>query len=403
MELQPITDIGRAAVELAEKHAADFATRADEHDRAGSFPFENWEALRESGILGLTVAAEHGGLGLDSLYDYVVTFSRLARGDASTALGSMMHAASGLLFKLAATVDPSSATTLAPLLAGLGAGQVIISAAHSEPATSFPWFLVEGTPVDGGYRINGRKIFGTNAPVATHFHLFFRAPDGDGGWWTMAALVERDTPGFAINDDWDSLGMRASGSPSLTFSDCFVPAETVQQFAPWGTIDPAFLLVAHAAITAQAGVFLGIAEAARDHIIDVATMKTKGPSGRVIGERVGIQRAVAEMEIELETCRAVIDRHARVVDDLVARLDVGGAAAAMPELQCVKLVANRAAISVVDKAMQLSGGAGYMNSSPLGRMYRDVRAGPCMQLWSPNEAYEVIGKAALGFDPTPDM
>jgi alkylation response protein AidB-like acyl-CoA dehydrogenase len=403
MELQPVTEAGQRAVEIAEKHAADFATRSDEHDRDGTFPYENWQAMRESGLLGVTIPTEYGGLGLSSAYDFVVTFNRLARGDGSTAIGAMMSSAGGLLLGGAAAANPELTAMLEPMLAGMATGDVILSQAHSEPGTTVPWFLVEGTPVDGGYRVDGRKIFGTNAPVATHFHAFFRAPDGDGGWWTMGAIVARDTPGLTINDDWDALGMRASGSPSLLFTDCFVPAEAAQPFAPWGEIDPGFLIVAHAAITAQAGVFLGIAEAAREWVIDMATTKTKAPSGRAVGERVGIQRAVADMEIELETCRAVVDRHARLSDEMLVSADADRAVTAMRELQCMRIVANRAAINVVDVALQISGGAGYMQGNPLARLYRDVRAGPFMQLYSPNEAYEVIAKAALGLHPTPDL
>ncbi len=90
-ELKPITEAGKRFVALAEEHAADFATRADQHDREGSFPFENIESLQKSGFMAATVPEEFGGIGLASTYDHMVGMSRLARGCASTAIASNMH------------------------------------------------------------------------------------------------------------------------------------------------------------------------------------------------------------------------------------------------------------------------------------------------------------------------
>jgi alkylation response protein AidB-like acyl-CoA dehydrogenase len=110
------------------------------------------------------------------------------------------------------------------------------------------------------------------------------------------------------------------------------------------------------------------------------------------------------MDVDLETCRAVIERAGRLIDFyLFERPPSEVPIQELHELnrafQCAKLVANRKAIEVVDRALTISGGAGYMTNSPLSRLYRDVRAGPFMQPLSPNESYEYIGKLALGLPP----
>ena len=89
--LGPVTDPGKRLVTLAGEHAADFASRAAHHDRDGSFPFENIEALQRSGVMAACVPAEFGGLGVTSLHDYVLGINRLGRGDGSTAIAANMH------------------------------------------------------------------------------------------------------------------------------------------------------------------------------------------------------------------------------------------------------------------------------------------------------------------------
>jgi len=111
------------------------------------------------------------------------------------------------------------------------------------------------------------------------------------------------------------------------------------------------------------------------------------------------------IEIDLAVCRATIERVGRLADAFFARYaktdpPVGEANALMKELQCMKYVVNRNACEVVDRAMTVCGGLAYMNSHPLSRLYRDVRAGPFMQPFSPYEAFEYIGRVALGLDPT---
>src|SRR3712207_6727129 len=94
LELQPQSEAGRRAIGLAEEHARDFATRAEQHDRESSFPFENFAAMRESGLLAACVPENLGGLGVTSMCDTVLCINRLGRGEGATAIGTNMHLAS---------------------------------------------------------------------------------------------------------------------------------------------------------------------------------------------------------------------------------------------------------------------------------------------------------------------
>jgi alkylation response protein AidB-like acyl-CoA dehydrogenase len=415
-ELQPTTDAGERLVKLAEEHAIDFATRADEHDRENTFPVENFEAMKQSGVLAACVPEQFGGMGVDSLHDLTLAINRLARGCASTAISANMHMAG--LWNLArswrdakARGETEAADGIEAILPAYGASQWIMCGAGTEAGTRISHPLTEATPADGGYRINGHKIFGTNSEIADVFGVFLRVPDGDGGYLSGFAVVFRGADGLDIKDNWDSLGMRGSKSHDIVFRDCFVPKEMLWTWGPWGgqsedgyqglagLIGVNFPLV---------GAFLGIAEAARDLVVDAVTTRRKAPSDRLMAEHHEIQRLVAEIEIELAKARAILGTTLQTFDDYVGsrvstELERDAMFAVMKDVQCAKLVVQRAAIDAVDKAMTACGGSSFLSSSPLSRHYRDVRAGPFMQPFSPVEAYEYIGKVALGLDPTPEM
>jgi alkylation response protein AidB-like acyl-CoA dehydrogenase len=155
------------------------------------------------------------------------------------------------------------------------------------------------------------------------------------------------------------------------------------------------------------GAFLGIAEAARDLIVETAKTKRKQPFEVLLAERPATQFQIAEIEIGLAAARAALGRTGQAIDEWLERSDdeftTHDVQLMMKDWQCTKLVVNRAAADVVDRAMAISGGLGYLASNPLSRMYRDVRAGPLMQPLSPNEAFEYIGRATLGLDPDAEL
>jgi len=404
-QIVPFTEAGRRFVAIAEDHARDFGSRADQHDREGSFPFENIEALRRSGAAGATVPVELGGLGVASIHDYVVGVNRLGRGDGSTALAANMHIFRtwfiGRAWRVArATGDEGLAARSEQLLRKIARGEVIIAAILSEAGVDQLHLRTEATRTDGGWLLNGRKSFGTGSPAADLLGILCRYQDEDSTFRMGFAHVSTKNPGVEIKNNWDALGMRASGSHDVVFTNCLLAAPDLVDTGPWGEYTERYLAGNAVGTLGLVAVFLGVAEAARDHIF--AMLKTE--RGRQLSERRSTQHAVAEIEIDLAASRAMISRTGTTLDTLFGShphgpIPIGALHEVMKDFQCTKWTVTRKAIEIVDRALSLSGGAGYLNKSPLSRLYRDVRAGPFMQPFSPNEALEYIGRVALGLDP----
>ena len=193
-----------------------------------------------------------------------------------------------------------------------------------------------------------------------------------------------------INDDWDAMGMRASGSHSVTFDGVELPAAALRGGFPTG--DPVPYLERNLASGLfHASASLGIAEAAFARV---------ARSDRV-GDDARARMLVAESAIDLASSRALLARAAALIDEHhAANPEQPGPpeeiVAVFAEGQAAKTHVNEAAARVVDRALALSGGAGYVNGSPLARAYRDVRAGAFMHPLGANRAYAFLGDVALG-------
>jgi alkylation response protein AidB-like acyl-CoA dehydrogenase len=408
-ELQANTDAGRKFVALAEEHAADFATRADQHDREGSFPFENIEALRESSFLAASVPEEFGGMGVPNLHDISVGMSRLGRGCASTAIAANMHMAAAWemlrIWRWREHAPPGQEEALRGLLGGIGGKQIIVCAPTTEIGTDLTAPMTEATSDGDTYVVKGHKIFGTLTPIANLLFSSVRIKEGD-GYVQSLLFYPKAAPGVTVHDNWDATGMRASGSHDVTLENVRVPAASVLPPRPWAKVDASFADNSASINTSLACCFLGIAETARNLAVELAA-RPKGAKGKRLGDRIPIQQLIAEIEIDLEVSRAIIERSVLMADEHFATYAPGQsppeeAFDLLKRHQIMKYSVQRNAISIVDKAMTTVGGSAYMSKSPFSRLYRDVRAGPFMQPFAPYEALEYIGKVTLGLDPQLD-
>lgn len=409
-QLIPSTAAGAAFVELAEKHASDADEGVAERDRAGAFPVDLVDAMKESGFLRSLVPEQRGGAGVSSLRDAAIGLGRLGRVDPSLAIACNMHfATTYVAARVARKVHeggvPDDEAGVDAFLDLLGQGFLAL-ANHTESGTDIVHPQVTAHPVEGGWRLDGRKTFSTLSPVADVMMVSCRlareGPDDIG-----TAVVFRGTEGQQILDSWDALGMRASGSHDIVYDGCFVPDDLILLEGRWGEPNPLTLVNAAAGGIGLLGVFVGIAEAARVIARGWATTRRRPPDGPLVAARPGIQHAMAELDLAVASCRAHLDWVGRRIDDdlsaPVETMTMDRLHALNSQFQLAKLAINRSAIDAVDRALQISGGAGYMTANPLSRLYRDVRAGPFMQQYSPNEAYLYIGRMALGLDPVTDL
>ena len=395
VELTARTGPGQDLVSAAERLAEDFATRAGAHDRDGSYPFASIDALRQAGYFAAPVPVELGGLGVSSVHDVVVASGRLARGDASVAIGVNMHLV--VVLNLARRWSMARAAgnvrrerAFAGSLRTIASGRVVLAAAMSERGQDLTRPSTEAVRTEAGWRIDGHKIFCTMSPAATALLTSVRFTDGDGVERYGYVEVPTETPGLRINDDWDALGMRASGSHSVTFEGVELPAGALRGGFRAGEVAP-YLERNLPSGLFHASASLGIAEAAF----------ARAARPERIGDDARARMLVAESVIDLSASRAVIARAAALIDEHHAATPDRDSSdeeitALFAEGQAAKTFVNEAATRVVDRALALSGGAGYVNGSPLARAYRDVRAGAFMHPLGANRAYDFLSDVVLG-------
>jgi alkylation response protein AidB-like acyl-CoA dehydrogenase len=401
IELTAHTEAGTRLVAIAEQFSEEFAVRAAEHDRERSYPFEAIAALKAARYFAAPVPTELGGLGLSSTHDLVVASSRLARGDASVAIGVNMHLVAVLNMErrrqvaLAAGND-RRARGFASSLEQIARDGVVLAAAISERGQDLTRPGTRATRTKSGWRIDGRKMFCTMSPAATDLYVSVTYADGEGVERYAYAMVPTGAPGVVVHDDWDALGMRASGSNSISLEAVELPASGVRGGFRAGEALP------YVERNLVAGLFhaaasLGIAESADQ-------VARRGIAGRINGD-ARPRTQVADNAVDLVASRGVLSRAARLIDQHRAANPASDGspkqlAALFAEAQAAKAFVGEAAARSVDRALALSGGAGYLNGSPLARAYRDVKAGSFMHPLGANRAYDYLAQVALGEQPT---
>lgn len=338
----------------------DFKEQAATIDEQGSFPIDNINALRKIGYTKLTLPEENGGSGF-SLYDAILLQETLGSFDGSTALSigwTLMTV--GELFENRYW-EPEKLEFFAKEVNN-GA---IVNRAVSEIATGSP--VRGGRPgtsakqVDGKWLINGRKSYTSCSPALDYFLVSAWIEEKESiGFF----LISKDAKGLSIDENWDVIAMRGTGSHDVVLDNVVVELSDLVEIPSYNT---GFKLNGWALLIPAT--YLGIAQAARDYALEFANTHSPNSIKGPIAQLPNVQALLGEIELELDKARFAIYGVAE------AYMDKNRSEKITNEVSVAKHIVTNSAIIVVDKAMRLVGAKSLQRTNPLQRYYRDVRAG----------------------------
>jgi alkylation response protein AidB-like acyl-CoA dehydrogenase len=390
-----LTSQQQELVALADALGPAFAKRAERYDREASFPHENYAELRSAGLLGVCVPQKYGGRGAD-LKTYSLVSATLGKYCGSTALTFNMHACSTLWPGLLSDDLEMSEEQRAQHEArrAVHFDRVVRDGAiYAQPfsegsaaAAGHAPFGTTATRVDGGWRIDGKKIFASLSGAAHYYGvLCTEAKPQLSMRDTLYVAVPANAPGLTLAGEWDPLGMRGTVSRTLLFKEVFVPDEA--QMMPRGVYFQAASRWPHM-FTTLSPTYMGIAQAAYE--FTVRYLRGEAPGTPPVKRRMypTKQLAVAEMWVKLEQTRALF---LRMLDD--ARVDPPKDARLRAYAAQYTIMEN--ANDICRLAIRTCGGQSMLKSLPLERMYRDSRCGSLMLPWTAELCLDRIGREAL--------
>lgn len=373
------------------------APRAAKWDREASFPTDNYDDMRKEGWLGICVPVEDGGMGAD-FQAYCLAAAEFGRYCGATALTWNMHVCStlwsGLLtedLEMDAPMRALHRERRSAHYANILERGAIFSQPFSEggaAAAGTVAFGTTATPVEGGFRINGKKIFASLSGHADYYGILCTEVHGEERLSrrdTLYLAVPKDAPGVSVEGDWDPLGMRGTVSRNLIFRDVFVPDSAA--LMPPGLYFQAASRWPHMFMTLTP-TYMGLAQAAYDFC--VRYLRGEQPGTPPVKRRMypTKQIAVAEMRVMLEQTKALWFQAVSEAGPDPTKEQVMRALAAQNTV-----MENANAIAA--KAVRTCGGQAMLKSLPLERIYRDSRCGSLMLPWTAELCIDRLGRDTL--------
>jgi len=331
------------------------APAAEALDEAHAFPRALFEELGDLGFLSMRYPEEDGGVGVD-LVTFTLALEEISRGSMSLAGCVTMQALMGTKFLHMLGNDDIRERLFQPALTGRKIGGICMTEPNA--GSDLGGIATHARPVDGGYVLNGQKMWVTSAPVADFFTVFARA--GDEGKLTIF-LVERDFDGLVIGRAIEKMGVWALPTSELAFNDCFVPmSHRLSEQEGDGEQHLRKLLAEIRIVTGAMA--LGTAQAALDEAIRYAGERKQ--FGKPINRFQAIQMKLAEMATDLEAARHLVRYAAWSKDQDLPH---------HKEAAMAKLFATEAAAELCDKAARVLASYGFAMEYPVQRYLRDIR------------------------------
>ncbi len=330
---------------------------ASEIDTSNTFPAELWPEMGELGLLGITVPEADGGAGMGYLA-HVVAVEEIARASASVSLSYGAH--SNLCvnqISLNGSYE-QKAKYLPDLIAGKNVGALAMS--ESGAGSDVVSMSLKAEAKNDRFVLSGNKYWITNGGEAGTLVVYAKTDPDAGSKGITAFLIEKSMPGFSQSAHFDKLGMRGSNTVELVFDGVEVPRENVLGEVGHGV--RVLMSGLDYERVVLAGIGTGIMAACLDAIMPY--MVERKQFGQSIGNFQLMQGKIADMYTKLNSARAYTYEVAKACDrGEVTRQDAAG---------CV-LYASEEAMVVAHQAVQAMGGAGFMNDTPVSRLFRDAK------------------------------
>ncbi|RWX74970.1 acyl-CoA dehydrogenase [Neorhizobium lilium] len=372
------------AIVRAEELGKRFALTAGHYDATGEFPFANFDALHQAGLLGLVTAVEHGGLG-GGLSEALAVVSAIARGEPSTALVLSMHYNQHYSLRISGKWPDH---LIERLTKANRDGVALINAAQVEPRVGSPSHgsLPETVArrVGDQWRITGHKTYATGIPLLRWVSVLAVTDEPEPRLGSF--LVPTSADGIRVEKTWNATGMRATNSDDLILDDVAIPLEDIIDLAPASQGLKRDERMGAWYFSLVPAIYDGAARGARDWLIEFTTTRAPASLGAPLSTVPRIQDGLGQIEVLLTVNR-------RLLRSIAEDFDAGRPFD--PDAAAVKHTVIDNAIAVTTLALDLGGNPGLSRDNPLERHHRDVVSGKAHAPQN-NLIRTMLAKAAFG-------